>query len=229
LDKERALILLSGGLDSATAAAVALRDGHDCVAMTFTYGQRHSIEVSYARGLVTFFGIKEHVLIDLPSGIFSSALVGSGEGVVPRGREMKVEGGIPPTYVPARNILFLSYALAYGESAGIRNIYIGVNALDYSGYPDCRPEFIEEFQKMANIGTKAGVEGRPFSIMAPLMNMSKADIISLGVKLGVDYSFTHSCYDPDSGGLSCGECDSCILRKKGFHEAGVPDPTRYGR
>ncbi|HDP81247.1 MAG TPA: 7-cyano-7-deazaguanine synthase QueC [Spirochaetes bacterium] len=222
-----ALVLLSGGLDSATAAAVALDQGFDITALTFAYGQRHQVETRFAGGLVKRFGVRSHLVVDIQPEVFSATALMSGSSLaIPKNRE--IDGAeIPVTYVPARNILFLSYALAIAESRGILDIFIGVNAMDYSGYPDCRPEFIESFEAMANIGTRAGVEGKSFHIHAPLMAMKKSEIIKLGSSLGVDYSLTHSCYDPDPEGFSCGECDSCLIRKKGFHDAGVPDPTRY--
>lgn len=223
-----AVILLSGGLDSATAAAVALRDSSICSAITFRYGQRHQIEVEFARRLAVFFGIGDHAIIDIPVDLFRNTALNPRSGLsVPKNREF--DHDIPDTYVPARNTLFLAYALAFAESRNMRSIYIGVNALDYSGYPDCRPEYIAAFERMANLGTRAGVEGNPFSIRAPLIAMRKSEIIRLGYELGVDYSLTHSCYDPGEDGASCGECDSCLLRKKGFEEAGIADPTRYGK
>jgi 7-cyano-7-deazaguanine synthase len=228
LDSGKAVILLSGGLDSATAAAVALRESSGCSAITFRYGQRHQVEVEFARKLVAFFNIGAHLIIDLPVDIFQRTALNPSSGIdVPKNRDISGAEGIPDTYVPARNTLFLAYALSFAESSGISRIYIGVNALDYSGYPDCRPEYIAAFERMANLGTRAGVEGRGFSIRAPLIAMSKSDIIRLGRDLGVDYSLTHSCYDPSGDGVSCGECDSCILRRRGFIEAGVADPTRY--
>jgi 7-cyano-7-deazaguanine synthase len=223
-----AVILLSGGLDSATAAAVALRDSSICSAITFRYGQRHQVEVDFARRLAAFFGIGEHCIIDIPVDLFRNTALNPRSGLsVPKNREF--DHGIPDTYVPARNTLFLAYALAFAESRNMCSIYIGVNALDYSGYPDCRPEYIAAFERMANLGTRAGVEGNPCSIRAPLIAMRKSEIIRLGYELGVDYSLTHSCYDPGEDGASCGECDSCLLRKKGFEEAGIADPTRYGK
>lgn len=230
MDKAPAVILLSGGLDSATAAAVALRDSSICSAITFRYGQRHQVEVEYARRLAVFFGIDEHIILDIPADLFRNTALNPRSGMtVPRRSEPGLDPGIPDTYVPARNTLFLAYALAFAESGNIRSIYIGVNAIDYSGYPDCRPEYIAAFERMANLGTRAGVEGSPFSIRAPLIAMRKSEIIRLGTELGVDYSLTHSCYDPGGDGTSCGECDSCLLRRKGFEEAGIADPTRYAK
>ena len=224
---KKAIILLSGGLDSATVAAIARNDGFSLTALTFSYGQRHEIEAQFAERLVSFFEMENHLKIDLPSEIFRSALVKSSGMEVPDGRERNAENDIPLTYVPARNILFLSYALALGESSGAYDIFIGANAVDYSGYPDCRPEFFEIFTEMANVGTKVGVNGDKFYIHTPLLHMKKADIIKKGVALGLDYSLTHSCYNPDEDGSSCGKCDSCLIRKKGFQDAGVPDPTKY--
>lgn len=224
----RALVLLSGGLDSATTAGIAINDGMEVSAMTFAYGQRHRIEISYAKRLAKYFKILNHQIVEIPVNLFSGSALTSNFGVeVPKNREITLHDAIPATYVPARNILFLSYALAYSESYDISNIYIGVNSIDYSGYPDCRPEFISAFERMANLGTKKGVEGEGFRIVAPLINLKKWEIINIGVKLGVDYSLTHSCYDPDEDGLSCGECDSCKIRRNGFFEANVIDPTRY--
>jgi 7-cyano-7-deazaguanine synthase len=222
------LILLSGGIDSSTVAAVAARECTCIAALTFSYGQRHRMEIEAARRLAAAFGISEHVIVDIPARIFSgTALTGTAMLDVPKHRKVDDMDDIPETYVPARNILFLSYALAWAESRSIQDIYIGVNALDYSGYPDCRPEFIARFQEMANTGTRAAVQGRPFRIHAPLVEMKKSEIIRLGVDLGVDFALTHSCYDPNPDGHACGACDSCMIRRQGFLDAGVPDPTRY--
>jgi len=219
----RAIVLLSGGLDSATCLLLAREDGFETLALSFDYGQRHAIELERARALAGRYGAREHriVRLDLPS-LGSSALTNRAVEV-PRdslGRE-----AIPITYVPARNTLFLSHAIAWGEAAGAGDIFIGANALDYSGYPDCRPEFLEAFQTAANLGTKAGVEGAlAFRIRAPLLRLTKADIVRVGARLGLDFSLTTSCYDPSVAGKPCGHCDSCLLRHKGFHEAGIPDP-----
>jgi 7-cyano-7-deazaguanine synthase len=221
---QKAVILLSGGIDSATTAAIALSRGFELHALIFYYGQKHRIEIEAAKKLAGFFGISSTV-IELPPGIFRSALTDS-EREVPKNRKPG-DTSIPDTYVPARNIIFLSYALAFGESIGARHIFIGANAVDYSGYPDCRPEFFHAFQEMADRGTKAGVSGRGFIIETPIIDMTKAEIIQKGFSLGVDYSLTHSCYDPAPDGCACGACDSCRIRKKGFIAAGVPDPTRY--
>ena len=216
----KAVVLLSGGLDSATTLAYAISKGCECHAVTFDYGQRHKIEIKAARKVAKALGAKEHIVIkiDLRS-IGGSAL--TSDTPVPKGRSAKKIGsGIPVTYVPARNTVFLSLALAFAEASGAHDIFIGVNALDYSGYPDCRPEFIRAFERTANLATKAGVEGAKFKIHAPLIKMTKAEIVRLGRKLKVDYSLTHSCYDPAPDGTPCGKCDSCILREKGFREAG---------
>lgn len=223
---KKGIILLSGGLDSATAAAIAISRGYTLSAMTFLYDQRHKVEVSFAEKLAAFFKVEQHIKVEIPAEIFRSALTPASGISVPKNRDVDSDD-IPETYVPARNIIFLSYALAYAESTGAEGIFIGANAVDYSGYPDCRPEFFDAFKKMADAGTKAGVEGRGVNIYTPLMTLKKYEIIKTGVALGVDYSLTHSCYDPYDDGSSCGNCDSCILRKRGFFEAGVPDPTRY--
>jgi 7-cyano-7-deazaguanine synthase len=223
---KKGVILLSGGLDSATVAAIAIKEGYSLSALTFFYSQRHEVEITFAERLAEHFKMDKHIKISIPAEIFKTALTSESGIDVPKNREIS-ESSIPETYVPARNIIFLSYALAFAESTGAENIFIGANAVDYSGYPDCRPEFFSAFKTMADLGTKAGVEGVGFTIHTPLMNMNKNEIIRLGTGLGVDYSLTHSCYDPSPDGSSCGECDSCYLRMKGFAEAGVPDPTRY--
>jgi 7-cyano-7-deazaguanine synthase len=217
-------------LDSATTAAVARDKGFALHALSFRYGQRHTIEIEAARRVAESLRVSEHVVqtIDLSrgGGIGGSALTDEIE--VPKSSEgSEPPPGIPVTYVPARNTIFLSFALSYAEVIGSKDIFIGVNAVDYSGYPDCRPEFIAAFEKLARLGTKAGIEGAPIRIHTPLMSMSKADIIREGARLGVDFALTHSCYDPTEAGLACGSCDSCRLRKNGFQEAGIPDPTRY--
>ncbi len=225
MESKKAVILLSGGIDSATTAAIAIAKGFAPHALTFNYGQRHGVEIRSALSLVRFFKIDDHKIIEIPAGIFKSTLTDSSRGV-PKNR---MQGGsqIPDTYVPARNILFLSYALAYAESINSSHLFIGATAVDYSGYPDCRPEFFDSFQHMANLGTKAGVEGGRFFIETPLIDLTKSEIIKKGAALGVDYSLTHSCYDPDGEGYACGSCDSCLIRKKGFLDAGIPDPTKY--
>ena len=225
--KRKAIVLLSGGLDSATVAAIARDQGFEIYAISFRYGQRHLVELEAAKKVARQLNAEKHLIVDVGlSAIGGSALTDDID--VPKKRsEKKMGRDIPVTYVPGRNIVFLSVALGWGEVLDAQDIFIGANVVDYSGYPDCRPEFIAAFEKMANLGTKAGSEGKPFKIHAPLSNMSKAEIILAGVRLGVDYSLTLSCYDPTPDGLSCGECDSCQLRKKGFAEAGVPDPTKY--
>ena len=226
--KKKAVVLLSGGLDSATVAAIAASDGYEIYALSFSYGQRHGVELDAARRLARRFDAAEHVVVDIDPSVFRSSSLSKISGVgVPKDRDVDHAADIPSTYVPARNILFLSYALSWAETVGAESVFIGVNALDYSGYPDCRPEFIAAFQTMADIGTKAGCSGRRVVIHAPLQQMKKSEIILRGISLGVDYSMTHSCYDPAPDGSACGRCDSCLLRKKGFAEAGVQDPTRY--
>ncbi len=215
----KAVVLLSGGLDSATTLAYAVSKGFDCHAITFDYGQRHKVEIKAARKVAKALGASEHLVIKIDLRKFGASALTS-DLPVPKNRSAKKIGeGIPVTYVPARNTVFLSLALAFAEAARARDIFIGVNALDYSGYPDCRPEFIRAFTRAANLGTKAGVEGERFKIHAPLIKMSKAEIVRLGRKLGVDFSITHSCYDPALDGTPCGKCDSCLLREKGFREA----------
>lgn len=219
------MILVSGGLDSATCIAIAQSEGYECHALSFDYGQRSFSELQAAIRLADFFGIRQHQVIPLGIGqLGGSALTDHSVAVPVAG---VVPDHIPITYVPARNTVFLSYALAWAEVLQADAIFIGVNALDYSGYPDCRPEFIEAFERMANLATKAGIEGHPIRIRTPLINMSKADIIRCGSALGVDYLLTVSCYQADAQGRACGCCDSCRLRKKGFQEAGLPDSTRY--
>ncbi len=215
----KSVVLLSGGLDSATTLAYAVSKGYECHAVTFYYGQRHKIEIKAARKVAKALGAKERLVIKIDLRKFGGSALTS-DISVPKGRSAKKIGsGIPVTYVPARNTVFLSLALAFAESIGAHDIFIGVNALDYSGYPDCRPEFIRAFERTANLATKAGVEGAKFKIHAPLIKMTKAEIVRLGRKLGVDFSLTHSCYDPAPDGTPCGKCDSCILREKGFREA----------
>ena len=223
MDQKRAVILLSGGLDSATVVAMAQAEGYSCYTMSFDYGQRHRAELNAAARVAREMGVVEHKVIGLNlNGIGGSALTDSSIDVPEAPSE-----GIPVTYVPARNTVFLSLALGWAEVLNARDIFIGVNAVDYSGYPDCRPEFVESFERMANLATKAGVEGQGFRILAPLQNLSKADIVKAGVGLGVDYSLTVSCYQADDDGRACGKCDSCRLRAEGFQAAGITDPTRY--
>jgi 7-cyano-7-deazaguanine synthase len=218
----RAVVLLSGGLDSFTAAAIAKSEGFALCALTIHYGQRHAREIDAARRVAAALGVEARLelVLDLRD-IGGSALTSGAE--VPHGRDLGA-AGIPVTYVPARNTIFLSLALAWAETLSAHDLVIGVNALDYSGYPDCRPEYIRAFEKVAALGTRAGVEGSPFRIHTPLIALTKAEIILRGLQLGLDYSLTHSCYDPRSDGSPCGSCDSCLLRARGFTEAGVPDP-----
>jgi 7-cyano-7-deazaguanine synthase len=218
-----AIVLLSGGLDSATTLAIARRDGHVPHALSFRYGQRHAIELDAARRIAERAGLTHHVVIDIDLRAFGgSALTAD----IPVPKDRATEASIPVTYVPARNTIFLAFALAHAEVVGARDIYIGVNALDYSGYPDCRPEFIAAFKRMANLATRAGVEGTaPVTIRAPLIAMTKAEIIRLGTSLNVPYELTVSCYDPSPTGQPCGACDACALRQKGFSEAGIVDPA----
>ena len=226
-ETKKAVILLSGGLDSTTLLALAHREGFSLYGLTFRYGQRHHHEIAAARRVAEYFGLCEHRIIDIDLRAFgASALTGNLD--VPKRDELPETAEIPVTYVPARNTIFLSYALAWAEVMKINDIFIGVNVVDYSGYPDCRLEFIEAFGKMANLAIKAAVEGEiAISIRAPLMHLSKGEIIRLGHDLGVDYGLTLTCYDPGAGGLSCGQCDSCLLRKKGFAQAGLHDPLDY--
>ena len=219
----KAVLLLSGGLDSYTAGAIARADGWELYALTIRYGQVHAREIESARQVAKALGVSRHLELDVPlSQIGGSSLVG--DGAIPRDRPLD-DAGIPSTYVPARNTVFLSLAMAWAEVTGAEAILIGVNALDYSGYPDCRPEFLRAFEGMAALATRAGVEGRPLRVLTPLLELSKADIIRRGLALGVDYGLTLSCYDPRPDGRPCGHCDSCRLRAKGFSEAGAVDPV----
>ena len=222
--KNKAVVLLSGGLDSATALAFAKNEGFDCCALTVDYGQRNKIEMTRAKIIADKLGafIYKVISIDMRQ-IGGSAL--TADIPVPKDREQ--DDSIPITYVPARNTIMLSVALGLAEAINAQNIFIGVNAVDYSGYPDCRPDFIAAFEKTANLATRAGIEGKKFTIHTPLINLSKAEIIKLGTKLGVDYSLTLSCYDPDEKGRACGKCDACVLRRHEFEQAGIPDPTEY--
>jgi 7-cyano-7-deazaguanine synthase len=222
----KAVCLLSGGLDSTTSLALARREGFECYTLAFDYGQRHRVELAAAARLAQLLGSVEHVVVTVNLRQFGNSAL-TADIAVPKGRaEAEMSGEIPITYVPGRNTVFLSIALAWAEVLESSDIFIGVNALDYSGYPDCRPEYIEAFEKMANLATKAGVEGRTrVRIHTPLIALTKAGIIALGRELGVDYSLTHSCYDPDDAGRPCGACDSCLLRAKGFAELGLPDPA----
>jgi 7-cyano-7-deazaguanine synthase len=219
---KRAVVLLSGGLDSATAAAMARREGWELFALTLKYGQVHQAELKAARRVAEALGVSRHVELEVDLKAFGGSSL-TGEGEIPK--DDLDHGGIPSTYVPARNTVFLSLALAWAEVLDAERIVIGVNAVDYSGYPDCRPEYIAAFEYLASLATKAGVEGRPLRLYTPLQHLSKAGIIRLGTELGVDFALTHSCYDPGSDGRPCGHCDSCLLRARGFAEAGVPDPA----
>lgn len=220
---KKAVVLLSGGLDSATVLAMARQQGYTCYALSLAYGQRHAVELEAATRVAKALGAVEHKVIPIALDAFGgSALTDSAIAVPEAGGE-----GIPVTYVPARNTVFLSLALGWAEVLGARDLFLGVNAVDYSGYPDCRPEFIEAFEQLANLATKAGVEGDRFRIHAPLIHMTKAEIIQTGIGLGVDYGLTVSCYQADDNGAACGRCDSCLLRAEGFRAAGVSDPTLY--
>jgi 7-cyano-7-deazaguanine synthase len=224
-----AVVLLSGGIDSATTLAIAIAEGFQSYALSFDYGQRHHIETEAARRVADSLGVKEHRIAKIDLRVFGASALTDQVDVPKRRSEPEIGHGIPVTYVPARNTIFLAYALAWAEVIPASDIFLGVNAIDYSGYPDCRPEFIEAFQTVANLATKAGVEGRRFQIHTPLIKFSKAEIIRKAVELGVGLSLTHSCYDPSPEGLACGQCDSCLLRLKGFREAGLKDPIRYAK
>jgi 7-cyano-7-deazaguanine synthase len=226
--KRDAIVLLSGGLDSATTLAIANADGYRSHALSFRYGQRHALEIEAARSVADCLGVAEHIVVDIDLRKFGGSAL-TADIAVPKARSLAEIGeGIPITYVPARNTIFLSFALAWAEVLVCSDIFIGVNALDYSGYPDCRPAYIAAFQRMANLATKAGVEGRQrLQIHTPLIDLTKAEIIRWGMELGVDYTLTLSCYDPSPRGEACGECDACLLRSKGFRENGLLDPARY--
>ena len=226
---KRAVVLLSGGVDSTTTLAIAIVEDYETYALSFDYGQRHQIETEAARRVANSLGVKEHRVAKIDMRIFGGSALTDDIDVPKKRSEAEIGHGIPLTYVPARNTIFLAYALAWAEVVPANDIFIGINAIDYSGYPDCRPEFIEAFETLASLGTKAGVEGRHFQIHTPLIKFSKAKIIRKAVELGVDLSLTHSCYDPSPEGLACAECDSCLLRLKGFREAGVKDPVRYAK
>jgi 7-cyano-7-deazaguanine synthase len=226
---KRAVVLLSGGIDSTTTLAIAVAQGYDAYALSFAYSQRHQIEMQAARRVANSLGAKEHRVAKIDLRIFGGSALTDDLDVPKQRSQKEIAHGIPITYVPARNTIFLAYALAWAEVIGACNIFLGVNAIDYSGYPDCRPEFIEAFENLASLGTKAGAEGRRFQIHTPLIKLSKAEIIRKAVELSVDVSLTHSCYDPTPEGLACGECDSCLLRLKGFREAGLKDPIHYAK
>ena len=224
--KMKAVVLVSGGLDSTTCLAMAREKGFDLYALTFNYGQRHDHELNSAKMVVDFFNIQNHSIIDIDLAQFGGSAL-TDQIDVPKKRDLSDMAEIPVTYVPARNTVFLSLALAWAEVLGSFDIFIGVNALDYSGYPDCRPEYISSFEKTANLATKAGVSGSSFRIHTPLIDLAKSEIVKVGMDLGVDYSLTSSCYDPDQEGNPCGLCDACYLRLKGFKEAGIIDPLNY--
>jgi 7-cyano-7-deazaguanine synthase len=221
------VVLLSGGIDSTTTLATAIAEGYEAYALSFDYGQRHQIETEAARCVANSLGAKRHRVAKIDLRVFGGSALTDDVDVPKQRPEEEIAHGIPVTYVPARNTIFLSHALAWAEVIPASDIFLGVNAIDYSGYPDCRPEFIEAFENLANLATKAGVEGRRFHIHTPLIKLSKAEIIRKAIELGVDLSLTHSCYDPSPDGLACGECDSCLLRLKGFREAGLKDPIHY--
>jgi len=228
--QKKAIVLVSGGLDSATVLAIAMQQGYECHAISFDYGQRHGIELDAARRVASTLGATSHLVMETDfTPIGGSALTADID--VPKLREtFDMAQSIPTTYVPARNTIFLSYALAWAETMNCADIFIGANAVDYSGYPDCRPEYFQAFETMANLATRAGIEKTlRFKIHTPIINMKKSEIIAAGTELGLDYGMTHSCYDPSDKGLACGKCDSCLLRKKGFEIAEIPDPTRYSK
>jgi 7-cyano-7-deazaguanine synthase len=220
---KRAIVLLSGGLDSATTLVIARKSDFACYAMSFEYGQRHAAELDAARRVAKTYGAVEHRIVTIDLAAFGGSALTDSSIAVPE----VPSTGIPVTYVPARNTIFLAFALGWGEVLGARDLFIGVNAVDYSGYPDCRPEFVAAFEHMANLATKAGVEGDRFTVHAPLINLTKAQIIARGAAAGLDYATTVSCYQPDTAGRACGRCDACRIRRSGFVEAGVADPTRY--
>lgn len=223
----KAVVLLSGGMDSTTAAAIAQREGFDVHALSVRYGQRHAVELDAAMRVAERLGIRHHVVIDLDLRAFGGSAL-TADQPVPKDTPMAEIGTrIPATYVPARNTIFLSLALAWAETLGAHDVYLGANALDYSGYPDCRPEYLEAFARMADLATRAGVEGARLTIHTPLLHLTKAQIVARGLELGLDYSLTSTCYDPAPDGAACGRCEACLLRLKGFEEAGVTDPVRY--
>ena len=222
-----AVVLLSGGLDSTTVLAIAKSQGFDPYALSFRYGQRHAVELEAARRVATAIGVERHVVAEIDLRVFGGSSLTADIAVPKHDDAAELTSEIPVTYVPARNTIFLSFALAYAETVGAQDIFIGVNALDYSGYPDCRPEYIAAYETMANLATRAGVEGSSLTIHTPLIEMTKAQIVQAGLALGVDYGLTSSCYDPSGAGQPCGQCDSCLLRLKGFAEAGLADPLVY--
>ncbi|MGZ5020722.1 MAG: 7-cyano-7-deazaguanine synthase QueC [Chthoniobacterales bacterium] len=225
----RAVVLLSGGLDSSITLAIAIAEKFEPHALSFAYGQRHQIEIEAAQRVAHSLGVRDHRIAQIDLRVFGGSAL-TAEIAVPQQRaENEMASGIPVTYVPARNTILLSYALAFAETIGATDIFIGANAIDYSGYPDCRPEFLHAFEQLASVATKAGVEGAKFKIHAPLLRLTKAEIVRKGAELGVDFSLTHSCYDPAADGAACGKCDACLLRLKGFREAGMTDPIRYAQ
>ena len=226
---KKAVVLVSGGLDSATTLAMAKADGYDCYAISFNYGQRHQVELSRAKTVSDSLGVIEHKVVNLGLGDIGGSALTDKAIHVPQNADGEISKGIPVTYVPARNTVFLALALGWAEVLDADAIFIGVNAVDYSGYPDCRPEYIEAFQTMANLATKKGVEGKKIKIETPLIHMTKAEIIQKGITLGIDYSQTVSCYSPDEEGRACGKCDACRLRQNGFAAANIPDPTCYSQ
>lgn len=228
-ETKKAVVLLSGGLDSSTVVAIAKSQGFDVYALTFRYGQRHEAELQAAKKIAESHQVKQHIVADIDLRMFGGSALTDEQHSVPKGRDAEeMESGIPITYVPARNTIFLSFALAWAEVLGALDIFIGVNAVDYSGYPDCRPEYIEAYRKMANLATKAGVEGQGgIQVHTPLIDLSKGDIVKKGLSLGVDYSVTVTCYDPSDDGVACGECDACYLRLRGFAENNISDPAPY--
>lgn len=227
-ERKKAVVLSSGGVDSTTVMAIAADKGFDLYSLSFFYGQRHAFELKAAEKVARFFKVKKHLVLNMDLRQIGGSALTDGIDVPKFRKASDMSANIPVTYVPARNTIFLSYALAWAEVLKAFDIFIGVNAVDYSGYPDCRPEYIDAFEKMANLATRAGVEGKErLRIQIPLIQMRKADIIRSGKNLGVDYTMTHSCYDPSSEGFACGQCDSCLIRRKGFQDAGIPDPTIY--
>ena len=229
-DQKKAIVLVSGGLDSATCMAIAKEEGYQVVALSFDYGQRHRVELNAAKKVTGFFNVAKHIIYKIDFGAMGKSALTDNIEVPKHNRAEEIGPDIPSTYVPARNIIFLSIASAFAETNNAGAIFAGMNSIDYSGYPDCRPEFVSAFEKMINLGTKTGSEGGHIDIITPLMKLSKKEIIQLGLKLGVDYSLTWSCYDPQEGEstpLACGKCDSCLLRLKGFHQAGAEDPLKY--
>lgn len=226
-NREKAVVLLSGGIDSATCCAIVKNESFSVYAISFNYGQRHRYELEAAKTIVRKFSVSEHKIVEIDLRTFGGSSL-TADLTVPKNRiKTGSDPDIPNTYIPARNTIFLSYALAWAEVLESTDIFIGVNMVDFSGYPDCKPEYIKAYEAMANLATKAGTEGKHITIHAPLINMTKAKIIQKGISLGVDYGLTHSCYDPSSEGLCCGACDSCIIRKQGFDDAGITDPTQY--